>query len=265
MTRSSVIVVLVAAAFASLRCRGCDERKLVAASSEARSVLVLSAFDGELEPMLAATTSLRRVDRGGRTYYTGVLAGDHVVLGLTGGGVQRARAASEAALAAFSVSAVVFVGVAGGVDPHVGIGDVIVPAEWGQHDTGREPAWFAVDAKLAALVPTRIDGLAACGHPACAHEPHIYVGGRGVSGSRFIDDPDQANDLWRQHTARVVDMETSAVAEVAHAAKLPFLGFRAVSDVTTTGLSRDHMNRYWRLAARNAAEVAIAFFERLSL
>jgi adenosylhomocysteine nucleosidase len=233
------------------------------AAEEARSVLVVSAYDDEQAALLGAATSVQRIVRGGRTYHVGVLAGDRVVFALTGVGIERARAATEAARRDFRLSAIVFVGVAGAVDPSVTIGDVVVPAQWAQHDTGDDPVWAAADTRLAALVPTELDNLDACDErPVCATSPRVHAGGHAVSGNRFVADPEHAEELWRRYAARTVDMETSAVAEVARAAKIPFLGIRAASDITTSGRSREHVRRYAALAARNAAAVALAFFAR---
>ena len=224
------------------------------------SVLVLSAFRGELQPLLDAAEPTEQIQRDGRTYYLGTLGGQRVILSLTGAGMAKARAATEAAIAELSPTAVIFVGVAGGIDPDLGVADVVVPAEWAPHDG--QLAWTPVDPGLAALVPVDVD-LGACDRqPPCASKPQIRPGGRGMSGSTFVHDPDDARRLWREHAARSVDMETSAAAEVAAAHHLPFLAFRGLSDVVSTGNSREDVRRFWPLAAENAARAAIAFFQR---
>jgi nucleoside phosphorylase len=64
-----------------------------------------------------------------------------------------------------------------------------------------------------------------------------------------------------------VDMETTAVAREAEARGLPFIAFRAASDGEGDPLSLPgfpaQFFAYYRLAARNAAAVTIAFLERL--
>ncbi len=226
-------------------------------------VLVLSAFPDELAPLLDVAHVTEEVRRDGRVYHVGVIEGNRVILALTGVGVDRAREATRDAIAAWSVSAIVFVGIAGGIDPGVGVGDVVVPGAWARHDAGR-PTWYPVSERLAALVPRTAELDACARRPPCADRPQVRQGGHGVSGSRFIADPAHGRELWRAHAARVVDMETSAVAEVASANQIPFIAFRAVSDVVSSGDSHQDVNELGPVAIANATRVALGFFDRLA-
>jgi adenosylhomocysteine nucleosidase len=213
--------------------------------------------------MIRATAVERRIRANGHEYFIGELRGQSVVLSLSGVGIGRARRATEHAIGAFPLSAIVFVGIAGGLDPELGVGDVVVPAMWGQHDTEGEPAWAPTNARLGTLVPRTLD-LERCDRaPPCALAPRVRLGGRGVSGVRFIADPDDGRRLWDSYSARVVDMETSAVAEVSAARDLPFIAFRAISDVVATGNSHRDVDELGPVAMSNAARAALQFLEQL--
>jgi nucleoside phosphorylase len=58
-------------------------------------------------------------------------------------------------------------------------------------------------------------------------------------------------------------METSAVAEVSAARDLPFIAFRAISDVVATGNSHRDVDELGPVAMSNAARAALQFLEQL--
>jgi len=94
---------------------------------------ILSAFDAELQVLLAKADITATEVINGRTYYIGTLQGQPVVMTLTGVSMVNASASAQAMLDHFSIRAVIFSGIAGGVSPVLHIGDVIVPAQWGQY------------------------------------------------------------------------------------------------------------------------------------
>lgn len=94
---------------------------------------VISAFDAELEVLRAATriTDTRVIN--GRTHYLGVLDGHNVVLMLSGFSMVNATMTTQALLDHFPVHGIVFSGIAGGVNPGLRVGDVTIPAQWGNY------------------------------------------------------------------------------------------------------------------------------------
>ena len=85
----------------------------------------------------------------------------------------------------------------------------------------------------------------------CLEEaPKIVVGGSGVSGGAFIDNA--AFRAWAFETfgARVLDMESAAVAHVAYANGVPFLAVRSLADLAGGGEGANQMEVF--LASRRA-------------
>jgi adenosylhomocysteine nucleosidase len=102
-------------------------------AAEPSRLAVISAFDAELEVLRAATriTDTRVIN--GRTHYLGVLDGHHVVLMLSGFSMVNAAMTTQALLDRFPVHGIVFSGIAGGVNPGLRVGDVTIPAQWGNY------------------------------------------------------------------------------------------------------------------------------------
>ena len=127
--------------------------------------------------------------------------------------------------------------------------------------------WFPVDEALLASARHAANDvtLARCAaEDRCLEEaPKIVVGGSGVSGGAFIDNA--AFRAWAFETfgARVLDMESAAVAHVAYANGVPFLAVRSLADLAGGGEGANQMEVFLSLAAGNAAAVVKALLRAM--
>lgn len=271
-------------------------------------VAVMSAFAPELVRLLEATEQPQRFSENGIDFTTGRLGGRPVVLVLSGISMVNAAMTTQMLLDRFQVTALVFSGIAGGVDPALMVGDVAVPRQWGQfmesymarEEQGRfkppvwattpypnfdmlfpapvtmrstaKPAgekqfWFAADPALLAVaerVAPQVP-LERCNGPdhCLDHAPAVRVGGNGVTGPAFVDNARLRAYLFSTFQARVVDMESAAVAMVAQQNGVPFIAFRSLSDLAGGDQDENRMYTFLSLAAGNAARVVVAFLQAL--
>lgn len=100
---------------------------------ETRRIAVISAFQPELTLLLTRVQDARKYSVNGVEFTTGTLQGQPVVVFLSGISMVNAAMNTQLVLDRFNVSSVVFSGIAGGVNPGLHIGDVTVPAQWGQY------------------------------------------------------------------------------------------------------------------------------------
>jgi len=96
-------------------------------------IAVISAFQPEIVLLASKLADARSHSLNGNTFTTGTLAGKPVVLFLSGISMTNATMNTQLALDRFKVSHIVFSGIAGGVNPQLHVGDVTVPAQWGQY------------------------------------------------------------------------------------------------------------------------------------
>lgn len=96
-------------------------------------IAVVSAFEPETRLFLKEIQDSRAYVLNGRKFTTGVLGGQDVVVFLSGESMVNAAMTIQMALDHFNITALVFSGIAGGVNPGLSIGDVVVPAEWAQY------------------------------------------------------------------------------------------------------------------------------------
>ena len=129
------------------------------------------------------------------------------------------------------------------------------------------PFWFWFPADPALLAAARVAAaevvLARCtADGTCLwHAPRIAVGGPGVSGSAFIDNAEFRKYALDTFGARLLDMESAAVAHVASANAIPFLAIRSLSDLAGGG--ENQMEAFLGLAAGNATAVVKALLRAL--
>ena len=108
------------AAFAAPRCLSeCTPR-----------IGIVSAFGAEADLLLAQTAHKRLWSIGGSAFTTGELQGQRVVITLSGVGMVNAAMTTQRMLDHFRIERLIMSGIAGGVDPALHIGDVVVPERW---------------------------------------------------------------------------------------------------------------------------------------
>jgi adenosylhomocysteine nucleosidase len=122
---------------------------------------VISAFEAELEKLRSAATITGTAVVNGRTHYLGTLQGHDVVLLLSGYSMVNAAMTTQALFDRFTVRGIVFSGIAGGVNPGLQVGDVTVPAQWGNYQenlfaretgTGFDPGRFTGDFRNFGMI-----------------------------------------------------------------------------------------------------------------
>jgi len=227
-------------------------------------IIVMSAYAPEWRRFLSvADVTDTTID--GSTYKIGWLAGEPVILMLTGIGIDRAEESTQDAIEHFDVQGIVFSGIAGGIHPDLRIGDVAVPARWARHDAESGDStvhWYEADADMlgvARLITSSVTLERCTAAGECLDgDRTVVVGGNGTSGLTFISDNRERQRLWEHFRADVVDMETAVVARIAHEQGVPFIAIRSLSDLAG-GSSRSEIRIYRQLAADNAAVTTEAF------
>lgn len=126
-----------------------------AAEPETR-IAVISAFEPEWIALQKAMTGTTEQVINGNRFLLGTLGGKKVVLFLSGVSMTNAAMTTQLALDRFPIKSIVFSGVAGGIDPKLDVGDVVVADTWAEY---LESA-FARKTADGFVPPHRDDGAA---------------------------------------------------------------------------------------------------------
>jgi adenosylhomocysteine nucleosidase len=149
------------------------------------------------------------------------LLGEGSLLALSGIGGAAAAAAAQA-LVDSGVSALMTFGMAGGLDPALKPGCVVIPCELLSTHGARYAACRSWRERVAAAVS-----------PLCA-----VTEGNLLTSAQAIDTPAEKAAALRSTGAAAVDMESAAVADVAARHNLPFIAVRVIVDTAADVLPR---------------------------
>jgi len=247
--------------------------------------LILGALPLEVEMLQSELSGTQIYSIGGRTFYQGMLEGERVVLTESGIGKVNAALTTQMAIDRFPVDRVIFTGVAGGIDPELKVGDMVVATWLAHHDYGVVTAkgfkWspvpgsgkvklrrFPVDAglqRIALKVAKSLDwppiprGVA----PGVAGRKPVVVARPIVTGDQFIASEVKRVWIFRTFRAGAVEMEGAAVAQVCHANRVPCLVLRSLSDLANEHAHLD-FDRFAPYAARNSARFVRAILRTLT-
>ncbi len=96
-------------------------------------IALFSAFEPEWQALLAIVEQPVSHKEKGVEFVTGRVEDHDVVLVLSGVSMVNAAMTAQMAIDRFNLRAILFSGIAGGVDPSLNIGDVVVSERWGQY------------------------------------------------------------------------------------------------------------------------------------
>lgn len=215
---------------------------------------ILCAIPQELVHLERVLEAGQAEQRAGLRFTRGRLDGREVVL--VGAGIGKVNTALSATLLAdhFGADPIVFSGVAGGLDPSLHIGDVVIAERTVQHDCGwiederlhvyqaghvpffnpTERLGWEVPSALLARVRKRLEGFSLptlSRRAGGAGVPAQIVFGTILSGDQYIHCEATRERLHRQLGGQAVEMEGGALAQVCEAFGVGWLDIRALSDL----------------------------------
>lgn len=224
---------------------------------------IINAMYKEHERLAAALTHAEEETYGRLVFVRGEYNGQEIVLMPSGIGKVNAAVGAVEMFHRYHPSALINTGVAGGIDPAVGVMDVVIGKKVAYHDVdcGPEnelgqvqgfPLYYKADETLSAAaseiqVETNL------------HEGLI------CSGDQFITDHAQlAKIKERFPEALAVDMESGALAQVCCLYEVPFLSFRIISDTPGAENHFEQYQNFWDTMAERSFMVTHALLEALT-
>jgi len=144
---------------------------------------------------------------------------DGALLAVSGMGESAAAAAARRLVLA-GATALASLGMAGGLDPALICGAVLLPEEIVAHNGVVSATATEWRQRLRAALP------ASC----------IACGGKLLTSARPVASPEAKAAAWRDSRAAAVDMESAAIAQVARQAGLPFIALRVIVDTASDRL-----------------------------
>jgi 5'-methylthioadenosine/S-adenosylhomocysteine nucleosidase len=219
-------------------------------------IALIGALDEEIQAYLDELQDQRILQWNSICFYQGVLFGQDVVIVKSGVGKVFAALVTQKLIDTFQPKAILFTGVAGGLNPMYEVGDVVVAQDCVQHDLdttelgiprGKVPYtnfhFFESDERLKTLA---LD----------AQLKHKIHAGRIVTGDQFITQKEMHHfkHLTTELAGDAVEMEGASVGLVCAVNEIPFLLIRTISDKADGNATNSYMELL-PVVAKNSFEL----------
>src|SRR5476651_470439 len=211
-------------------------------------------------------------------FTTGLLNGRRVVLAQTGMGKVNAAITTALLIEHFNPREVVFTGIAGGVDPELSPGDLVIVSLVAYHDYGtltpdsmllrstrnpvsmqENPIYFPSTPSLVSLAQ-QVSGKLVL-HKIGDRSPKIITG-TIVTGDVFVSSRKATQYMHQKMNAEATEMEGAAIAQTCWQQKVPFVVIRSLSDDAGNKASAD-VASFYKIAAENSAALVMAMVAKL--
>ena len=216
---------------------------------------LIGAMDEEVAVIKAWMTDVHEQSIAGCDFFVGRFEGKDIVLLKSGIGKVNAAVSTTLLLSQFKPKYVINIGSAGGFDPELQVGDVVISDHVVHHDVDvtafgyvmgqvpNMPATYAADMQLVDQARKALQSVT---------QVKAKVGLIGT-GDSFMNDPVRVNEVRAVFPTLVaVEMEAAAVAQVCFKFATPFVVVRSLSDIAGKE-SPQSFEEYLQVAAENSS------------
>lgn len=195
---------------------------------------IMGAMDEEILHYRNRIELLSEEEKAGIIFFTGSLNGFSVVICKCGVGKVNASVCTQILIEHFSVTHVIFTGVAGALDPTLDIGDIVVSSDCLHHDMDATALGFQLgqipySEKYIFDADPFLQKLALTVSKDVASTQKVIMG-RILSGDQFIASREKVKQLYRDLAGSCTEMEGAAVAQVCNMYDIPYVIIRSMSD-----------------------------------
>ena len=226
-------------------------------------IAIIVAMDKEFIRIKELLEQVEETAIGGRSYTSGRLGNNELVLHQCGIGKVNAAIGVTELIRLFNPDLVVSTGCAGGASDMLEVTDVVVSSQLAYHDVYcgcalGETVYGQVQGMPARYTTPReiVEKALACGER--IHEGLI------VTGDWFVDDQEKMRSIIRLFPeVMAVDMESAAIAQTCHVFGIPFVSFRVISDIPLKDTKASQYHDFWAHVADTSFATTRRFLEQL--
>lgn len=221
---------------------------------------IIGAMASEVDGLKAKMTDCKTETVSGVEFCSGTINRTQTVVAQAGVGKVNAAVTAQTMILKYGVDAVINIGVAGGIEGSLKIGDIVVADRVVEHDmdttaVGDEPGFITgidcVYMDCDAAISNRIYE--------CAKQTGIHtIRGTIASGDIFVAEDSVRNRISDQFNAAAAEMEGAAIGHVCTMNNVPFAVLRAMSDCANDGSHVDFPT-FAAEAAKKSIEIITLF------
>ncbi len=224
---------------------------------------IMGAMEEEIEPLLAYFDSVNIVEFANNKYYEVSYNGLDIVIAYSKIGKVFASLTAATMIEKFGCDTLLFSGVAGGINPELKIGDLIIADKLCQHDLDitafGHPSGYVPGGKVFVETSKELREVAI----KVANENDLKViVGTIATGDQFVHSTDRKDFIQSTFNADALEMEGASVAVVCDALNVPFFILRAISDSADMDAGFD-FDEFLKSSAKNSADYLIKILKEL--
>lgn len=226
------------------------------------TVGIIGAMDEEIAYLENKMTEKATHQIANSLFIEGNIGDKSVVLVKSGIGKVNAAMTTTILVERFSPAYIINTGSAGGFDPELEVGNIVISTEVAHHD---------VDVTAFDYAYGQVPGMPATFH---AHESLItrtkqatktlnikHACGLIVTGDSFMNNETRINQVISQFPGLLAaEMEGAAIAQVCHQYDVPFVIVRALSDIAGKDAPMSFQD-FLNIAAENAANLILTMIQ----
>lgn len=226
---------------------------------------IIGAMEPEIAILKAQLSGMTTVKLADYEFYQGRLADTEVVLVQSGIGKVASAVATTLMISQFKPDCVINTGSAGGFDPELNVGDVVISSEVRHHDVDvtafgyeigqvpRMPAGFTAHPALISAAEQSITTLGFC----------KTKKGLITTGDIFMCQPERIAKTRADFPSMLaVEMEGAAIAQACYQLNTPFVVIRSLSDIAGKE-SPTSFEAYLEIASKNSSAMVLELLKNL--
>ena len=224
---------------------------------------IMGAMQEEIEPLLAHFKDVNVVEYANNKFYEVSYNGLEIVIAYSKIGKVFASLTASTMIEKFGCDTLLFSGVAGGINPKLQIGDLIIADKLCQHDLDitafGHPHGFVPGGKVFIETTKELRDVAI----KVANENNLKViEGTIATGDQFVHSTERKQFIENTFNADALEMEGASVAVVCDALNVPFFILRAISDTADMDAGFD-FDEFLKSSAKNSADYLIKIVKEL--
>lgn len=224
---------------------------------------IMGAMQEEIEPLLAHFKDVNVVEYANNKFYEVSYNGLEIVIAYSKIGKVFASLTASTMIEKFGCDTLLFSGVAGGINPKLQIGDLIIADKLCQHDLDitafGHPHGFVPGGKVFVETTKELRDVAI----KVANENNLKViEGTIATGDQFVHSNERKQFIENRFNADALEMEGASVAVVCDALNVPFFILRAISDTADMDAGFD-FDEFLKSSAKNSADYLIKIVKEL--
>lgn len=226
---------------------------------------IIGAMAIEVELLKQQMQEARIQEISGITFYIGILEGIEVSVAVAGVGKVNAAICAQTMILRFQPDVVINVGVAGGLDETLHVGDIVIADSVVQHDMDTtpfgDPAGYIPGLERVKIVCT--DWVVKKMERAADKLDDIQIKtGVIATGDQFISTKEKKGWIRETFSALAAEMEGASIGQVCEINRTEFCVVRAISDGADDGAPMS-FEQFTELAAHHSLQLILNFLREV--